>query len=75
MNLSEVTNKQAVIEELRSALKKARLSHSWAAENIGITKAHMSRVMSGRVSPSLELTVKLKALANKVVSLNLKAAI
>ena len=75
MNVSDVKDKQAVLEELRVALKRAKLSQAWAAGKLGITKAHLSRVLNKQSNASLELIIELKELADKVNSLNFDEAV
>jgi len=75
MNVNEVRDKQAVLAQLKEALKRAGLSQAWAAERLGITKAHMSRVLNKQGNASLELVIRLKELTDKVNSLNLEEAI
>lgn len=75
MNVADIRDKQAVINELKNALKRSKLSQAWAADRLGITKAHLSRVLNQRANASFDLVIELKELTDKVNSLNLNRAV
>lgn len=75
MNLEEVRDKQAVMAEFKETLKRSKLSQAWAADKLGITRAHLSRILNKQGNASLELAIEMKRLTDKVNSLDLNKAV
>ena len=53
-------------EMLKEALEKEGLTAAWAARNLKCSHAHVSKIFAGKYAPSLEVAMKMKALAEKI---------
>jgi transcriptional regulator with XRE-family HTH domain len=46
---------------VRATLKRRRRNQGWLAEQVGISEPHLSRILTGKRTPSLPIAVKLEA--------------
>ena len=49
-----------MLERIKIWMKKVNISQTNLAENIGVNKATISHIMSGRNKPSIDFFIKLK---------------
>ena len=48
------------LQEFKQYLSQQKITITFAAKSIGITRAHLSKVIHGKASPSIELLEKME---------------
>jgi len=75
MTIDDISNKTAVIDELKAELIQAERNQSWAARQLGISRPYISLVFKGHNEPSMDLIIEMKRLSAKLKSHRLGEAV